>query len=295
MILDKRVPLKYWFNLIKWDIVLVACFVTASYVLEQQYLKIELPLSFSGFLGTSITLLLSFKLSQSYDRWWEARKIWGAIVNDSRSFVTQLLNYTNPQAKATVTKMALRQIAWCYLFADNLREKDTENSIAKYVPEEEKDILRGHNHKPLSILNKHSNDLNTLHRNGDLNDFQQVQIDSTIVRLCESMGKAERIKKTVFPKTYRLTLRFFIFVFLFLLSLSFMNFEMWIGIPVLIVISIPFLLLEKIAKNVQDPFSNRPTDCPIGSISRTIELNIKELIENKETSITDDSNSFYEM
>ncbi len=295
MILDKRVPLKYWFNLIKWDIVLVACFVTASYVLEQQYLKIELPLSFSGFLGTSITLLLSFKLSQSYDRWWEARKIWGAIVNDSRSFVTQLLNYTNPQAKATVTKMALRQIAWCYLFADNLREKDTENSIAKYVPEDEKDILRGHNHKPLSILNKHSNDLNTLHRNGDLNDFQQVQIDSTIVRLCESMGKAERIKKTVFPKTYRLTLRFFIFVFLFLLSLSFMNFEMWIGIPVLIVISIPFLLLEKIAKNVQDPFSNRPTDCPIGSISRTIELNIKELIENKETSITDDSNSFYEM
>lgn len=295
MILDKRVPLKYWFNLIKWDIVLVACFVTASYILEQQYLKIELPLSFSGFLGTSITLLLSFKLSQSYDRWWEARKIWGAIVNDSRSFVTQLLNYTNPQAKATVTKMALRQIAWCYLFADNLREKDTENSIAKYVPEDEKDILRGHNHKPLSILNKHSNDLNTLHRNGDLNDFQQVQIDSTIVRLCESMGKAERIKKTVFPKTYRLTLRFFIFVFLFLLSLSFMNFEMWIGIPVLIVISIPFLLLEKIAKNVQDPFSNRPTDCPIGSISRTIELNIKELIENKETSITDDSNSFYEM
>lgn len=295
MILEKRVPLKYWFNLIKWDIVLVACFVTASYVLEQQYLKIELPLSFSGFLGTSITLLLSFKLSQSYDRWWEARKIWGAIVNDSRSFVTQLLNYTNPQAKATVTKMALRQIAWCYLFADNLREKDTENSISKYVPEDEKDILRGHNHKPLSILNKHSNDLNTLHRNGDLNDFQQVQIDSTIVRLCESMGKAERIKKTVFPKTYRLTLRFFIFVFLFLLSLSFMNFEMWIGIPVLIVISIPFLLLEKIAKNVQDPFSNRPTDCPIGSISRTIELNIKELIENKETSITDDSNSFYEM
>ncbi|MCH2032855.1 MAG: hypothetical protein MK202_04960 [Tenacibaculum sp.] len=295
MILDKRVPLKYWFNLIKWDIVLVACFVTASYVLEQQYLKIELPLSFSGFLGTSITLLLSFKLSQSYDRWWEARKIWGAIVNDSRSFVTQLLNYTNPQAKDTVTKMALRQIAWCYLFADNLREKDTENSIAKYVPEDEKDILRGHNHKPLSILNKHSNDLNTLHRNGDLNYFQQVQIDSTIVRLCESMGKAERIKKTVFPKTYRLTLRFFIFVFLFLLSLSFMNFEMWIGIPVLIVISIPFLLLEKIAKNVQDPFSNRPTDCPIGSISRTIELNIKELIENKETAIADDSNSFYEM
>ncbi|AUC14947.1 hypothetical protein BTO06_07270 [Tenacibaculum sp. SZ-18] len=295
MILEKRVPLKYWFNLIKWDIVLVACFVSASYVLEQQYLKIELPLSFSGFLGTSITLLLSFKLSQSYDRWWEARKIWGAIVNDSRSFVTQLLNYTNQNAKATVTKMALRQIAWCYLFADNLREKDPENSIVKYVPEDEKDILRGHNHLPLSILNKHSNDLNNLHKNGNLNDFQQMQIDSTIVRLCESMGKAERIKKTIFPKTYRLTLRFFIFVFLFLLSLSFMNFKMWIGIPVLIVISIPFLLLEKIAKNVQDPFSNRPTDCPIGSISKTIELNIKELIENKETSISEDSNSFYEM
>lgn len=295
MILEKRIPLKYWFNLIKWDIVLVAFFVTGSYVLEQQYLKIELPLSFSGFLGTSITLLLSFKLSQSYDRWWEARKIWGAIVNDSRSFVTQLLNYASPEAKSIVTNMALRQIAWCYVFADNLREKELTKAIDTYALENEKELLKHHDHVPLSILNKHSNDLKKLHNEGFLNDFQQVQIDSTIVRLCASMGKAERIKKTVFPKTYRLTLRFFIFVFLFLLSLSFMNFKMWIGIPLLIIISIPFLLLEKIAKNVQDPFSNRPTDCPIGSISRTIEMNIKELIENKETSSSSVSNSFYEM
>ena len=93
MILEKRIPITYWFKIIKWDLLIVSVFSTVVYFFSKYLIDLNIPISIGTFLGTAIALLLSFKLSQSYDRWWEARKIWGSIVNDSRTFVIQLKTF----------------------------------------------------------------------------------------------------------------------------------------------------------------------------------------------------------
>jgi putative membrane protein len=96
------------------------------------------------------------------------------------------------------------------------------------------------------------------------------------------MGMAERIKTTVFPVTYRLFLHFLIYIFVVVLSISLRDIDSIFEMPLLITISSAFFLLEKSATHLQDPFMNRPTDTAMTTISRTIEINIKQLLGEKE-------------
>ena len=90
MLLDKRIPLPFIFRKIGFDMALILVF-TVIVIFFKMYIDddLSLPVNIPAFLGIAISLVLAFKLSQSYDRWWEARKIWGAIVNDSRTLVIQ--------------------------------------------------------------------------------------------------------------------------------------------------------------------------------------------------------------
>lgn len=295
MILEKRVPFSYWLNLIKWDLLFVSLSTTIFYFITKEVINIEIPISVGSFLGTSIALLLSFKLSQSYDRWWEARKVWGSIVNDSRTLVIQIVNLTNNKCEKEVRTIAIRQIVWCYSLACLLRDQNSIQYLKKWLSEQEIAELNDSTHIPLSIIHNQSASLNKIYGNGFVNDFQHVHIDSTLVRLVDSLGRCERIKKTIFPKTYRLTLRFFIYLFLIILSISFSVFTSWIAVPLLIAISIPFLMLEKISVNIQNPFGNKPTDVSISAISKAIEINILNLIGEKAESKLVDDNLFYVM
>ena len=292
MILEKRIPLKYWFNIIKWNLLTVLLFSTGIYFLAN-LIDFNIPVSVGAFLGTAISLLLSFKLSQSYDRWWEARKIWGAIVNDSRTLVMQL-NTFNQKKNSNITKrMAYRQIAWCYSLSQNLRNQDPLKNIAEFLSEQELTSLEHHKNIPLALVNHQTEDLSTLHREKAVNDYQQIQIDSTLLKLCASMGMAERIKNTFFPKTYRLTLHFFIYIFLATLSFGLVDIYGLIQIPFMILISIPLLLLEKIAFTIQDPFNNKPSDTPMTSLSRTIEINIRQQLGEENLPEPIPSETFY--
>ncbi|MES2728379.1 MAG: bestrophin family ion channel, partial [Bacteroidota bacterium] len=116
MLLDKQIPTYYILNKVKYNLVYVLIVSLFVLFITERYkvLLPEMPLTIPAFLGTAISILLSFKLSQSYDRWWEARKIWGAIVNDSRSFVIQLQTLTAKGNETIIKKIAFRQIAWCY-------------------------------------------------------------------------------------------------------------------------------------------------------------------------------------
>ena len=276
MILEKRIPITYWFHIIKYELLVVSIFSTIIYFLTKHFTDLNIPISIGAFLITAISLLLSFKLSQSYDRWWEARKIWGEIVNSSRTLVIQLKNFSKSGNEEIIERMALRQIAWCYSLSQNLRKQNATENINEFISKEEFSSLKNQKNVPLAILDFHSKDLQQLHNEKQINDYQQIQIDNTLVDLCASMGKAERIKNTAFPKTYRHTL--YIFIYITLISLSFSLSEMMslVEIPFMVLISIPFFLLDKIAKTIQDPFENTPTDTPTTTISRTIEINIKQ-------------------
>lgn len=279
MILNKRIPLKYWLDLIKWDFAIVAVFSFVIFLVQDYLIRIKIPITVGGFLGTAIALLLSFKLAQSYDRWWEARKIWGAIVNDSRTLVLQVKHFMAPENIALVKTIGNRQIAWCYAACNHLRGLDAHEVVRPLVSEMEWEDLQHKPHMPIALLDLNSGDISALHKSGEINDFQHVQIDNTLVRLTSSLGRAERIKNTVFPATYRVILHFFIYIFLIVLSIPLAELLEFAEIPLLIGISLPFFLLEKIAYTIQDPFDNHPTDTPMTNISQNIEKNIRQLLD----------------
>jgi putative membrane protein len=283
MLLNRKIPLYYILNKVKTDIVfiLILSLIVVLLTNRFQHFLPEMPLTIPAFIGTAISILLSFKLNQSYERWWEARKVWGSIVNDSRSFVLQLKTFIVNENDALIKKIAFRQIAWCYSLGQALRGLDPTENLEGFISTEELSEIRLHSNKPLALLQGHGNDIKTLKQNGQLELFSQVQLINILERLCDSQGKAERIKNTVFPVTYRLFLHLIIYLFVITLSIALKDVPGYFEIPLLLMISSAFFLLEKSATHMQDPFENKPTDTAVTSIARTIEINIKQLLKEE--------------
>ncbi|WP_224994423.1 bestrophin family protein [Cesiribacter sp. SM1] len=302
MLVDKRIPFRYIFSKVKLDLFRVLLFSVLFHILKYSVAEHlpEVPFQLPTILGTSISLLLAFNVNQSYDRWWEARKVWGAIVNDSRTLVVQLKQFvdssTYPDGSSVVKKMAHRQIAWCYCLGQSLRK------LTPLLPEQEPllssqdlDFVNRNNNKPYALMMLHGQDLKNLYQAKAINSFQQVQLDSTIMRLVDSMGKAERINSTVFPVTYRIFIHFFIYLFLVILSLALVETIGIYEIPVLILIASTFFLIEKTARHMQDPFRNKPTDTAVTAIARTIEINIKQVLQEQDVPAPQPQEKFYLM
>ncbi len=280
MILNSSwIPVRYMFNKVRREVLLVAVvgliFNAFTYFLDDRLP--DMPLGVPAFLGTAISVLLSFKMSQSYERWWEARKIWGSIVNDSRSLVVQLQSYLDVGYASAIKGIAYKQIAWCYALGDALRGL---NPLARPLDleAEELDLLRHHKNVPLAITQLQALAVKELSEKGAIPDFFRVQVDQTLVRLVDSMGRAERINTTVFPVTYRLFLHGAIYLFLITLSIAIQDVHAIFEIPLLVLIAALFFLADKTAYNLQDPFRNRPSDTPVTAIARNIEINIKQLL-----------------
>ncbi len=280
MLLAKRIPLSYIFKKVKSDLVyvfIVGLVVNVFKYTFDNFLP-EMPLNIPVFLGTAISILLSFKISQSYDRWWEARKIWGSIVNDSRSFVLQLQGFLLLDNPTLIKKMAYRQIAWCYSLGQSLRGLNPVDNIENLLSTEDLNDISRHANKPLAILQLNVLDLKKLRADKQISDFPHIQIDETYVRLCDSMGRAERINNTVFPASYRIFLHFTIYLFVAVLSIALKDIYLIYELPLLILFSMVFFLLEKTAYHMQDPFMNRPSDTSVTAIARTIDINIRQLL-----------------
>jgi len=295
MLLDKRIPATYVLNKVKYDLVTIVVvsvsvhFVTSRY----EHLLPTMPPTIPGFIGTAISILLSFKIGQSYDRWWEARKVWGSIVNDSRTLVLQLKSLVAEGNEPLVKQMALRQIAWCYCLGQSLRGLPATKNLDGLISSQALEEIEAHKNKPLALLWLHARDLKELRQREQLDPFSHVQLDNTLVRLCDAQGRAERIKSTVFPKTYRVFLHAIIYLFVVTLSLSLKDVPFRFELPLLLTISTAFFLLEKSATHMQDPFENRPTDTAVTAIARTIEINIKQLLGETEVPPPAQPEGFY--
>ncbi len=295
MLLNKRLPFSYIFRKAQKHFITVSIISVCIYFIQRQLINVlpSIPVSIPIFLGTAISLILSFNLNQSYERWWEARKIWGSIVNDSRTLVIEVKNFTKTANKDMLAKIANRQIAWCYCLGQSLRERHAAFGISRFLSKEDFEELSEHNNKPLVMIDQHSRDIRSLLETGEIDSFHRIQLDDTLLRLCDSMGRAERIKTTVFPTTYSFFLHSLIYIFIILLSISLSEIDGLFEIPLLIIISVPFLLLERTAKDMQDPFSGYATDTPVTGIAHTIETNLKQLIKDKNISAAPKGNGFY--
>jgi len=285
MLLKENIPLKYVFGKIKYEVLLIAVYTLFIVMLHDQFsLKdMQIPLSVPMIMGTVISLLLAFRSNQAYDRWWEARTIWGAIVNDSRSLTRQILSFMDDQYKTEEIinfrdRMVRRQIAWCYALSQSLRGLDAKEGLEKHLSKREIAYVSRYSNIPMALLELHARDLNYALKQEWINSYQQVELDRTLSRLCDAMGKCERIKNTVFPATYSLYIHFSMNFFILLLPFALIEDFGILEIPMVVAIAASFLLIEKMAIHLQDPFDNKPTDTPMTAISRNIERDLKQML-----------------
>lgn len=288
MLLKENIPNSYIFGKIKKEMILLTLYSTAVFIAHTyfRFPGVSIPIAIPGILGTIISLLLAFRSNQAYDRWWEARNLWGRIVNDSRSFARQVLSfidtsYNETDKREMKERIIKRQIAWCYSLSQHLRGQNTRQSLNGFISEEEKQEISSANHVPLALMDLHANDLRLLLRLNWINEYQQIAMDNTLTQFSNSMGGCERIKNTVFPVTYSVYIHFLVLLFVLLLPFGLIEFFGIIQIPLVVAISSSFFLIEKMAIHLQDPFENKPTDTPTTSISRKIEMDLKQMLKDE--------------
>lgn len=286
MLLKKNIPISYVFGKIKYEVLVITLYATLIAVLYNSYhiSRITIPIAVPAILGTVISLLLGFRSNQAYDRWWEARHIWGAIVNDSRTLARQVMNFTHEGYESTAvedfkSRMIRRQIGWTYSLAKHLRGQKSSHILEKYLTKEDIAYAAAADNKPAALLELSGRDLKLALEEGWINRFQQIELDRTITRLCDAMGKCERIKNTVFPSTYSLYIHLSLLLFIALLPFGVIEYFGLFEVPLVVAISSSFLLIEKMAIHLQDPFENKPTDTPMTAIAKSIELNLSQLYE----------------
>lgn len=288
MLLKENIPLKYVFGKIRFEILLVTVYSLTINILYYQYdfTNLVIPISVPMVLGTVLSLLLAFRSNQAYDRWWEARTIWGAIVNDSRSLTRQVLSlmdaaYQSEDLTAFQERFVKRQAAWCYSLGQSLRKTDPLKGVDRLLSRRELSYVMKYDNVPAALLLLHGKDLKYALEQGWINQYQQVALDQTLSRLCDAMGKCERIKNTVFPATYSLYTHFTVIFFILLLPFALIDVLGFMEIPLVVAIAASFLLIEKMAINLQDPFENKPTDTPVTTIARNIEKDLRQMLHEQ--------------
>ncbi|MDR6786595.1 putative membrane protein [Pedobacter africanus] len=263
------------------DLIMIAS-CTVAY-LAREYLvvqHIEIPSIIPTLLGTAIAFFIGFNNNQAYDRWWEARKIWGALVNDSRSYTRALVNYVDGD-QIIPKRMVLRHIAFLYALKANLRGTVDEIYI-KYLSEEDLKEIKIHSNTHNAILNIQARDLQLLSKLNHVDGFRFIEINEMLVRFSDSMGMSERIKNTVFPTTYSYLTKVFIWLFVVTFTLVISHTTGVYSIFLGWLIGFVFVSTQINGMSMVNPFENNSAGVPLNQITRTIEINLLQMLGEKD-------------
>jgi len=280
-----RIIIGTWKNLSLLVLISILAYLFDIYILKK---FIEFPQIIPAILGPALAFFIGFNNNQAYDRWWEARKIWGALVNDSRSWARQIIYNTsanNPEEKNELIQLRrrciYRHIAFLYALKDNLRGEDHKEYKKFLNPKESENVeLESNTHN--AILNHQSKDLEYINKKGWIDGFRFIEMNRMIVNFCDEMGMSERIKNTVFPPTYIFYTR--LFIWFLIISVTFVSTDLigpW-AIPVGIFVGYVFLVTHKIGLAILNPFEPTPSGISLDQITRTIEINLLETLGEKE-------------
>jgi putative membrane protein len=230
-----------------------------------------------SLLGLVISLLLVFRTNTAYDRWWEGRKLWGNLVNNSRNFAIKL-NSILPKENIVEREYFARTIS---LYAKILDQHLKSPSLAMSLDEQEhpelqKFDLKGH--IPNQIAGDMANRLYSLASNGTITDIQLLTMHSEIAIFTDVCGACERIKNTPIPFSYSSFIKRFIILYVISLPWSLAaNLGFW-SVPVVMFVMYALSSLEVIAEEIEEPFGNDPNDLPTLKISKNIGKNVNEIL-----------------
>ena len=281
-----------------------------------QWHRLTLPFLPIATVGTAVAFYVGFKNNSSYDRLWEARKIWGEITNISRSLVTYLIAVTQREAAETrdsVKKFVYRHIAFINMLRLQLRRRNVWDESNEYTrmskecfsnrpfdeesteilhqfceKEEAVELLSKHN-IALEIIQKQLNDLVSFKDRGWIDGYEH----SDLLRFCSDFnnhqGKAERIKNFPFPRQYAFFSEVFVYIFVSLLPFGLIGEFAKISpdhelltIPFTLLISWVFITMEKVGDTSENPFEGSLNDVPMSTICRNIEIDLRALLGETE-------------
>ena len=294
-----------------------ATLITGLYVfLLPHQIDIRLPFLPLSTIGIAVSFYMGFKNSQSYDRFWEGRKIWGGILNLCRTWGGQVRGYVNNrhttlplaagELHARHQELIYRQLAWANALRLQLRRStiyDRQNlthtpaltTAAKLEGEPQvADFLSTHEYADVmtnanpaaQLLHNQGQALTQLLEEGLIEDFRHIDMMTAIKDAYTLQGACERIKNTPFPRQYAYFSNVFVQIFVLLLPFGLLGeFSkladgngVWLNIPFSLLISWIFTTMEIVGDNSEDPFENYVNDVPMTAICRTVEIDLREML-----------------
>ena len=264
----------------KWLLFYFALSVAVSIAYSHYHLNISIANTEVSMIAIALSILMGFRVSSAYDRWWEARIIWGAVVNNSRSLARQLITFTHESdiSKDLLESLVYRQIAFVHAMSCRLREHDCSDLIKPFLFEEEHDQVINKLHIPNILLLHNMYAIKRLQHDSIITDIELLKLEQTITLLTDNMGASERIKNTPFPLPYSYFTWLLVHLFAILIPFGMVESLGYLTIPIAMCAIFIFLVIEQIAIEIQDPFSNRENDIPVTAISQNIEIDLKEML-----------------
>lgn len=273
-----------------------------------------LPWQPISVIGVAVSFYLGFKNNSSYDRTWEARKIWGNILNDSRTFTTALYSMVNPEVSQEWKKKVIyRHLAWVLALKHTMRKgKPWEHNgaieklvftphfreecqrgmipeIEKYLDKEELEAAQKSHNIPRQLMKNQCFALGELFQKGGISEYKHVWLHQLLGKFFDQQGMTERIKNFPFPRQYASTGLWINYIFCSLIPFGLLdifeiskNIHVWLTVPFSAIIIWIFFLVDRIGDFSENPFEAAYNDVPISAISRTIEIDLLEIMGEKD-------------
>ena len=255
-----------------WD-----CAVTIFYF-QSPFKAPELPLT---LFGTALALFLGFRDNSAYQRWWEGRVLWGAMINASRNLARQVRNFLpDPDAREVKRVIVLRQIAYVNALRCQLRKHPEfrKGELLRFLSEGEAEPSLKRVNVANGLLDGTSRRVEDARKKGWIDTVQQASIEAVLVEIANAQGGMERLKNTPLPNQYRFFPELFTRLFCFVLPIGLVE-TLGIATPVGSTIAgLMFLAVLQIGDDLVDPFADSVHDVPMSAMCRTIEIDLLEAI-----------------
>ncbi|MBW1655285.1 bestrophin family protein [Flavobacterium quisquiliarum] len=235
------------------------------------------PAAFTLF-GITLAIFLGFRNNVSYDRFWEGRKLWGALLNDTRSLARQSISLINDKEHETKRDEFINLlIAFVYSLKHQLRHTDSEEDLKRLLRNEFAESLKEVRYKPIIILRELGNWIKKAKADGKIDSVTQLAFEENLNKLSDIVGGCERIASTPIPYTYSVLLHRTVYIYCFMLPFGFVETLGWITPFIIVFIAYTFVALEAIADELEDPFGMQPNDLALDTMSEMIENTLLEL------------------
>ena len=266
------------FSKLKWIMISLGLYSSVvCYVELDLFDEYSSTTTIHSLLGFVISLLLVFRTNTAYDRWWEGRKQWGALVNVSRNFSLKVNAFIPPEESERKHQLAAMTASYASVLKDHLRSEQVDVIISN-LPDFVKNRADSVQHIPNFLANAMQRSILVMYQKREISEAAYLSMLQDLNAFTDICGACERIKKTPIPYTYNIFIKKFIFVYIMTMPFAFVSdFGYWtIGVTILTFYALASL--ELIAEEIEDPFGRDSNDLPTEELAITIGKNVEEVV-----------------